>query len=415
MKLLFSMALRNALRNSRRSMLTALTILLGVALLTCGMAWTTGTFGGILDKGANLMGPVRIVSAEFARKEQLMPLADNIPDVGPLVEAARATPGVTGAWPRIQMPVTMSVGDDIGEHFALVQGAPNAWFDRALDLSGHIVEGHMLAEPDDAVIGTTAAAEVGAHVGDDLVLLGQTQDGSISPIKVKVVGISDLGSGPQNRFVYISLERAQWMADIEGGATEILVYGATRADAAPIAAALSASVAKNPDWARFVVNRWDERPPFSGMTGLIAAMQSIAAGVIIFITALGVLNTMLMSVLERTAEIGVMRAMGLRRGATLGLFVFEAVGIAVVGGTLGAVLGGLVAYYGLELHGVNLGNAVNRMPPGLAVDAVVHGDWEPYMLVQSFLLGLVMAVVGGALPAYRATRIQPVEAMRSRR
>lgn len=415
MRLLFSLALRNALRNSRRSLLTALTILLGVALLTCGMAWTTGTFGGILDKGANLMGPVRVVASEFARKEQLMPLSDNVPDAAPLLELARATPGVTGAWPRIQMPVTMTVGDDIGEHFALVQGAPNEWFDRALDLSGHIVDGHMLAEPDDAVVGTTAAEEVGAHVGDELVLLGQTQDGSISPIKVKVVGISDLGSGPQNRFIYIPLERAQWMADIPDGATEILVYGTTRADAAPIAEALRASIAAKPELARFVVNRWDERPPFSGMTGLIGALQAIAAGVIIFITALGVLNTMLMSVLERTAEIGVMRAMGLRRGATLALFVVEAVGIAVVGGLLGATLGGLVAYYGLELHGINLGNAVNRMPSGLAVDAVVHGDWEPYMFVQSFLLGLVMAVVGGVLPAWRATHIQPVEAMRSRR
>jgi putative ABC transport system permease protein len=151
------------------------------------------------------------------------------------------------------------------------------------------------------------------------------------------------------------------------------------------------------------------------MSGLVGALQSIAAGVIVFITALGVLNTMLMSVLERTAEIGVMRAMGMRRGSTVLLFVMEAMGIAAVGGSIGAVIGGLIAYYGLELHGINLGNAVNKMPPGFAIDAVIHGDWEPYMLVQAFMLGLVMAVVGGALPAFRAAQIEPVEAMRSRR
>ena len=55
------------------------------------------------------------------------------------------------------------------------------------------------------------------------------------------------------------------------------------------------------------------------------------------------------------------------------------------------------------------------MPPGLAVDAGIHGDWEPYMLGLAFALGLVMAVVGGALPAFRAAQIEPVEAMRSRR
>jgi len=90
-------------------------------------------------------------------------------------------------------------------------------------------------------------------------------------------------------------------------------------------------------------------------------------------------------------------------------------GIASIGGAVGAVVGGAISYFILEVHGVNLGNAVNKMPPGFAIDSVIHADWEPYMLFQSFALGLVMAIVGGALPAIRASRIQPVEAMRSRR
>lgn len=411
MRLLYSLALRNARRNVRRSLLTATTIMLGVALLTCGMAWTRGAFGGILEKASNVMGPVRIVTPKFAQKEQLFPLSENMEDLKPILEAARATPGVTGAWPRIQMPVTITVGEDIGEHFALVQGAPNEWYERALDLSNHIVEGRMFEKDTEAVVGVTAAEEVGAKLGDELILLGQTQDGSISPIKVTIAGISDLGSGAQNRFIYVSLAKMQWMADIPDGATEVLVYGENLDAAKGIGEALKA----NPALVSLAVARWDERPPFSSIAGIVGALQSIAAGVIVFITALGVLNTMLMSVLERTAEIGVMRAMGLKRGATVALFVMEAMGIATIGGAVGAVVGGLVSYFILELQGVNLGNAVNKMPPGLAIDSVIHADWEPYMLAQSFALGLVMAIVGGALPAIRASRIQPIEAMRSRR
>ena len=427
MRLLLSMALRNARRNVRRSLLTATTILLGVALLTCGMAWTRGAFGGILEQGANMMGPVRIVTTEFAKKEQLLPLAENMADLGPILAAARGTPGVVGAWPRLQMPVMMTVGDDIGEHFALVQGAPTEWYDRALDLSHHIDGGRMFNNdaaasakcargpknrpPIEAVVGKQAAADVGARIGDDLVLGGQTQDGSISAITVRVVGISDLGSGPQNRFVYVSLETLQCVADIPSGSTEVLVYGETLDDTRAIADALQA----DPALKGLSVSTWDDRPPFNSIAGIVGALQSIAAGVIVFITALGVLNTMLMSVLERTAEIGVMRAMGLSRSSTVVLFVSEAMGIAAVGGAGGAVVGGLISYYVLELQGVNLGGAVDKLPPGLAIDAVIHADWEPYMLAQAFALGIVMAIVGGALPALRAARIEPVEAMRSRR
>ncbi len=425
--LILSLALRNARRNTLRSFLTGGMIMFGVALLTCGMAWTSGAFGGILEKASNMMGPVRIVTPEFARKEQLMPLEENIEDLAPVLAAARAAPGVTGAWARIQMPVTLTVGDDIGEHFALVQGAPPEWYDRALDLAGHIQSGRMFKVDDEAsgmcagghhgrppieaVVGATAAETVGAKLGDDLILDGQTQDGSISAVKVKVVGISDLGSSAQNKFVYVSLATMQCMADIPTGATEVLIYGKTIGDAAAIAAALTA----DPALSKLSVSSWDGRPPFNSLASIIGALKSMAAGVIVFITALGVLNTMLMSVMERTAEIGVMRAMGLGRLQTVVLFVVEAMGIAAVGGLIGATLGAVVAYYGLEVHGVNLGGAVNKMPPGLAIDAVIHGDWEPIMFVQCFGLGLLMAVVGGALPAFRASRIEPVEAMRARR
>ncbi len=425
--LILSLALRNARRNTLRSLLTGGMIMFGVALLTCGMAWTKGAFGGILEKASNVMGPVRIVMPEFAKKEQLMPLEDNIADVGPILTAVKATPGVVGAWARIQMPVTLTVGDDIGEHFALVQGADPEWFQRAIDLEHHVTSGRMFKVDDDAsgqcagghhgrppieaVLGVAAAEAVGAKLGDDLILDGQTQDGSISAVKVKIVGLSELGSSAQNKFVYVSLATLQCMADIPGGATEVLIYGKTLDDAGDVANALKA----NPAMAKFTISPWNDRPPFNSIAGIIGALATIAVGVIVFITALGVLNTMLMSVMERTAEIGVMRAMGIGRLQTVVLFVVEAMGIAALGGVAGATLGAVVAYYGLEVHGVNLGNAVNKMPPGLALDAVIHGDWEPYMFFQAFGLGLVMAIVGSALPAVRASRIEPVEAMRSRR
>lgn len=409
--MIVALALRNALRNTRRSILTALTVTLGVALLTLGMAWIQGVLGSALDGAAAQAGHVRVVDPEFARKEQLVPLAENLPDTAPLIAAAMAAGEGVRAYPRIAMPVTVTVGEDIGEHFGLATGAPLEWFDAVMELPTRIAEGRSLAADDEVVVGRTVADQAGVKVGDELVLLGQTQDGSMSPVKVTVVGIYETGNKTQDRLVCLTLEKMRWMADIPDGATELLVYGADRDDALALAAALRAA----PAFGALEVKAWSERPPFDAMLGFIGSVRGFAAGTIVFITALGVLNTMLMSVLERTAEIGVLRALGLKKAQTVALFVVEAVGIAAVGGAVGTTIGGVLGWLWLERVGIDLGSAADKFPSAIPVNRTMYGDVDGPLLVQAFLLGLVVAVVGGALPALRAARIEPVEAMRTRR
>lgn len=408
--MLLSMALRNALRNRRRSLLTATMVMLGVACLTVAMSWLEGFFGSTIDMAANLAGHVRVVDADYAKREQLNPLHENIAVSGPLEEAIRAVPGVVAVHPRISMGVTATVGDEIGEEFGLVQGGPVALFEGPLGIGGKLAEGRMLAGDDEAVVGKKLVEKVGAKLGDELVILGQTQDGSMSPAKVTIVGIADLGNAMQNRQIFLTLEKVRYMADIPDGAVELSVYTEDRDDAAELAATLKALPAlEGKD-----VRSWDQRPPFDQVMGLLGTVKGIAAFVMVFITGLGVLNTMLMSVLERTAEIGVMRAMGLRKRQVVTLFVLEALGISAIGGVLGAVLGGLGGYW-LQVHGVDLGKVVDKLPATIPMNSTIYGKVTPDILLMAVLLGLAMAVVGGVVPALRASRIEPIEAMRHRR
>jgi putative ABC transport system permease protein len=408
--MLLSMALRNALRNRRRSLLTASMVMLGVACLTVAMCWIEGLFGSTIDTAANLAGHVRVVDADYARREQLNPLHENIPDSAPLEAALRAVPGVESVYPRITMGVTATVGDEIGEEFGLVQGAPIAFFEGPLGVAGRLASGRMLQNDDEAVIGKKLVERIGAKLGDDVVLLGQTQDGSMSPAKVKLVGIVDLGNALQNRQIFLTIEKVRYMADIPGGAVELAVYGADRDEGQALAA-----LAKGlPELEGKDVKSWDQRPPFDNIMGLLSTVKGVAGFVMVFITGLGVLNTMLMSVLERTAEIGVMRAMGLRRVQVIQLFVLEALGISAVGGVLGAVLGGLGGLW-LQVRGVNLGTVVDKLPATVPMNSTVYGQVTPEILLSAVLLGLTMAIVGGVVPAFRASRIEPVEAMRHRR
>ncbi|MDP2308266.1 MAG: ABC transporter permease [Pseudomonadota bacterium] len=408
--MLLSLALRNALRNRRRSLLTATMVMLGVACLTVAMSWLEGLFGSTVGMAANLAGHVRVVDADYARREQLNPLYENIVTSAPLEAAIRAVPGVVAVYPRISMGVTATVGDEIGEEFGLVQGGPLALFEGPLAIPGHLAEGRMLASDGEVVIGKKLVEKMGAKLGDDVVLLGQTQDGSMSPAKVKLVGIADLGNAMQNRQIFLTLEKVRYMADIPDGAVELAVYAEDRDDGAELAGRIAAL----PELAGMDVKSWDQRPPFDSIMGLLGTIKGVAASAMVFITGLGVLNTMLMSVLERTGEIGVMRAMGLRRRQVISLFVLEALGISAIGGVLGAVLGGLGGYW-LQVHGVNLGSVVDKLPATVPMNSTIYGQVTPEILVSAVLLGLAMALVGGVIPAYRASRIEPIEAMRHRR
>jgi putative ABC transport system permease protein len=205
------------------------------------------------------------------------------------------------------------------------------------------------------------------------------------------------------------MERMQYMADLAGGATEILVYGEDRDAASDLAAAVAAS----PDLAGLKVQAWSDRDPWAGILGVAGFVQGILSVIIVFITALGVWNTMTMSVLERTGEIGVLRALGLTRIGAVFLFVFEALGIACLGGVVGVSLGSVGAWL-LETYGVQLGDNVVQNAP-VPISTRMYGDLNGEIVITAFILGLIMAAIGSAIPAIRAASIQPVTAMRARR
>jgi putative ABC transport system permease protein len=200
------------------------------------------------------------------------------------------------------------------------------------------------------------------------------------------------------------------MADIPEGRTEIIVFTERRDDAAGIAAQLRSL----PELKDLDIKAWSERKPWSEMIRLIRPITVIFAGVIVLLTGLVVFNTMLMSVLERTGEIGVLRALGMNRFQTIRLFVTEAIGIALVGGLMGALLGGTGAIL-LEIYGLNLGEGVNRLPATMPINATVHGRFDVANLFYGMLLAFAMAIVGSLLPAIRATAVEPIEAIRQRR
>ncbi|MCK6526924.1 ABC transporter permease [Myxococcota bacterium] len=409
---LVRLAARNATRKPTRTLLTAGMVVAGTSLLVVALAWVEGIFSQMLEQGTDASGHVRVVAPEFAAREALMPLYENIPDTGPLVEQARGAPGVLGIYPRITAGVTLTVGDEIGDVFGLAVGAPREWFTERMDADASLAEGRWFEEgADELVLGATLARRAGARLGDEVVVLGTTQDGSLSPVKGTLVGITRGGNALLDRQVFLPLPKMRWLADIPEGATEVLIYGGHHDDAPGIAAGISAL----PAAAGLTVQPWTVREPWAGMVKTIGAVQGFLVFIVVFLAGLGVWNTMMMSVLERTREVGVLRAMGLTRAGAVALFVGEAAAIAVLGGIVGVALGSLPAWW-LSHHGLTLSEQLtSNFSEQLPISATLYARLTPGTMVGSFFLGLAMAVVGSALPALRAASIQPVAAMRHER
>ena len=165
--MLIRLAIRNVFRNTRRSLLTAGMVTLGSALLCVAIAWMQGVFEDVFDLATSSAGHVRVVNPEFAKLERLMPLYANVPDAQGLADEISTLSAVTGAYPRTALGVLITNTDEIGDHFALLMGAPISLYEEQYRLKEYLIDGSRWFEgPDDLLLGRKVAQELGAKIGD---------------------------------------------------------------------------------------------------------------------------------------------------------------------------------------------------------------------------------------------------------
>jgi putative ABC transport system permease protein len=459
--MIFRLAVRNTLRNRRRTLLTIFTVVLGTMMLTVGLAWVNGIRGNIIRQAAQASGHVRIVTDDFARFESMRPLDEYIPATTDLVAELRTVPGVEAVYPRIQVGMLASDADteELGDNGALVVGAPIPYFAEVMELTERLTEGRWFTNvadgvspderEDEAILGRVLAEQLSVGAGDEIILLGSDSWRA----RARVIAVADTGNGLYDKQAYLPLASVQEMAELGDGAFEILLFSddayqapEVQAAIAPILASytppppleqeelpsipqipifegmdpiqvLDSPTTDEPEVAEVILlssQVWFEKEPIKTIIEVSGAILGTIASIIVFITALGVLNTMLMSVLERTAEIGVLRAMGMSRSTLVGIFVVESILISILGGIIGATLGSGIAI-SMRSRGVDLGSAAESAPDTLPINRVLYPEWEPEMALIAAGLALVMALLGAFLPAIRALKIEPVTAMRSRR
>jgi putative ABC transport system permease protein len=231
-------------------------------------------------------------------------------------------------------------------------------------------------------------------------LLAADRDGALNGEGVRLSGTLVSAAPGDRRVGYLPLATAQRLLRMEGRVTEYAVAVEPLERARQVRDALRASLG-----AGYEVHTWEEVFPFIAQ---ILGQQDFLFGILstVFLVAvlLGIVNVMLMSVLERVREIGTMLAVGMRRRNIISLFLLEGVVLGLVGGVLGALVGGAVTLW-LNHRGILL------PAPGASVDSIIRPSVSWVYLVRSVVIAVVGAGLATLWPAWRASRLRPVEAL----
>lgn len=417
MPLVATLALRNLFRHKRRTLLTALALVLGIALMVLGRAWTSAMERAVVEpaKGGTL-GHVQVFAHDAAGDEggnvSFITPQNNyrlIPEPQAVIgHVLRAEPRLVAGLSRLMVGALLSSGETSMEGMLIgIDPRARGGVYPALGLR----EGrHFQPGEKGALLNRGVARRLGVKTGDRVVALGTAADGRLTAIRLNVTGI----------WVIEGLEAYEWGAcftDIAavqelldvGDRAAVLVFRQKDADApsAPIAAAVRAGLGRQGVPAE--VYTWEEMGgPFVGGMLLTRFIADIMNLVMTLIVAAGVMNTALMSVFERTREVGTLRAVGARRARVLSIFLLEALFLGLASATGGALLGsGFVALFGRI--GIPAFSEAQRYSYG--------GDYlfptlnlHDVTAVPALMLGVcVLAALG---PALIAARMRPAEALR---
>jgi putative ABC transport system permease protein len=400
------LALRNVFRQRRRSAIAVGSVAVGVIALLLAAGFIEWIFWAIRESTIHSgLGHVQVVRKGFYDAGQADPFSFLLPGRSSELDALERWPGVATVSPRLGFSGLVSLGDTT---ISFLGEAMDPDREAKLATSVAIEEGEGLsaAHPREIIVGRGLAANLGAKVGDTVVLLANTSTRGINAAEVRIRGVfSTMTKAYDDVALRTTLATAQTLLRTQGTHRWVVLLGDTEA-ASRTASAIRGAV----DGGKFEVAPWHELADFYKKTVELFSKQiGVMKLIIAVIIVLSISNTQTMSVLERTSEIGTSMALGVTRRQTLRRFLMEGMAIGVIGGILGVVLGVLLA---LLISAIGI-----PMPPPPGATKGFYGEirvtWQ--LAVDAFSLALVTALAAGVYPAWKASRMTIVDALRHAR
>jgi len=408
----FKIAIRNLIRNWRRTFLTAGLITVGV-LAVLLFTSLSGSFKSLMigQFTDSIMGHLEIHATGYVASIDNLPLTlDMDQDMTARAEAVlKATPDVVAYSPRVKFAAMFSnFAETTGVR---VNGIDPEKEDATLPLlKGRITVGDPegLLKPGQILIPDLLANGMNLKIGDNVVLIATNKDGSVNGQTFIVRGILSGLSGPGGRDSYIDISDARHILRMNGPETNEIVVRLKQIGEVPqVVANLKAAFAgdRAPDGKPlFEVHSWDQLSPFATVARMIDLLTLFIKIILVSIVLISVMNVMVMAVYERIREIGTIAAIGTPPRRILELFLAEGLVLSLFGTLIGVALS-LGAIVALNLHKLTFafGQQSN------IVLAPTIGIWD---IVTACIVVIVVAALAALQPAWKAARMDPIAALR---
>jgi putative ABC transport system permease protein len=414
--LLLQLAWRNLWRNSRRTFITMTAIAFGyimllfVACLMAGLRWQ------MIENGTSLvMSQIQVHARGYYPNRSIQKTLGGRQgtNVSAMLATIAADPRVSAAAPRVYGYGLLSAAHRSAgvELMGIIPDQEQ----QITTLNNRITKGSYLtaAMPKGVVVGDKLASTIGIEVGSEIVLLTQAADGSMGNDVYTVQGLFHTGLDAADRgLVLMSLSSLQDLLHLAPARIHeigIKLIDITKATA--VAAALGVQLGKT---VPVQVSAWPELAPELASYVQFNRGVTFVLFVIFFLLAvIGVMNTMLMAVFERTRELGMLMALGMRPVQVIVLILTEAGGLAVASLIIGGVVGVPILWY-LQVHGLDLGGATGEVVSlaGVVVGHLWYGRQDFPAYSQAALGLAATALVSALYPAWRAAHFRPTEAIR---
>jgi len=410
MRFIFTLAMKNLARYKRRTAITAIAIALGLMMY---LIVDSMLLGVEQETERNLLwyetSSIRIHQKEYWPDRLLFPLEEGIENPQNVIDLLEAD-GYTATERTMFKADMILYSDDFGEDgnlSVMVTGIDPEQDNEVFHFEDTLVEGRLLkaGEQNGMLMGSWLAEDIGAKLGYWVTLVTRGNGGFFEAIDLQVVGILNCPNPNVNRtLLMMDKTIAGAILGMDGAVTEIDILLPNRADVDTEVTKIQATLDAN-DLNTLEARSWKA---LAKDYLAIAEAKRGGTGIILFlvfiIAAVGISNTMLMAMYERTRELGMMRALGMKDNHIRLAFLFEAGGIGLLGALIGIALGALANIFMVNI-GIDYGSLLRDMDFGYRVQSIIRGTWSIKAFIVTFVSGIALSMLVSIFPIRRALKM----------